>query len=304
MIYVIIVTYNGEKWIKACLDSLASSSMPQKVVVVDNSSTDGTVDLIQQYFSKVYLLEQSENLGFGKANNIGISYALDAGADLVLLLNQDAKVEKHTLKRLLEYSDLNSEYGIISPVHYNWNGDNLEYYFDLFSKSNSDLVTALKNQEGGMFEVSFVNAAAWLLPKKTLEAIGGFDPMFYHYGEDNNYCQRVIFHGLKIGVVSDACIYHDSTVRKGNKAPLFSEAYFNQEIKQLYVQAADINKNFALKERNNLRLQQLKVTLRNLRKGHFKNVFGYLKKYLIFERRFNKILRSREVNKNMGRHYL
>jgi GT2 family glycosyltransferase len=85
-IYTIIVTYNGMKWIEECLNSILNSSIPVFIIVVDNYSTDGTIKFIKENFSKIILLQQNENLGFGKANNIGISYALKHNADFVFFI--------------------------------------------------------------------------------------------------------------------------------------------------------------------------------------------------------------------------
>ena len=86
-VFVIIVSYNGMKWIDKCLNSVLNQG---EVVVVDNNSCDGTVDYIRMNFSLVKILSQTTNYGFGTANNIGISYAMKKGADAVFLLNQDA----------------------------------------------------------------------------------------------------------------------------------------------------------------------------------------------------------------------
>lgn len=69
------------KWLEKCLSSLRNSIYPTEIIVVDNGSTDGSIDFIRGDFPKVHLIECKENLGFGKANNIGISYGLEKGAD-------------------------------------------------------------------------------------------------------------------------------------------------------------------------------------------------------------------------------
>ena len=108
-IYSIIVTYNGMIWIEKCLKSVVDQS---EVIVVDNNSSDNTLNHIKQYFPSVKILPQSENLGFGKANNIGISYALNNGAEAVFLLNQDAHVEKECIDKLVKAHIENPEFGI------------------------------------------------------------------------------------------------------------------------------------------------------------------------------------------------
>ena len=210
ILYIIIVTYNGSKWIQKCLESC--SNYP--VIVVDNNSIDNTISIIENDFPEVTLIKQTNNLGFGKANNIGVRKAFDLGADYVFLLNQDAYLVGDTIKDLINTHQSNLDYGILSPIHLNGSGNKLDrnfsYYlnYDKNKKFYSDYILEAKSKHK-LYEVPFVNAAAWLLPKSTLKNIGGFDPIFFHYGEDNNYCQKVIKEGLKIGVVSDCYVKHD-----------------------------------------------------------------------------------------------
>src|SRR3569623_1941984 len=96
LIYVVIVTYNGMKWVDKCLHDVLQSDTNIKVVVIDNRSTDETVNFIKTNYPEIDLTETNENLGFGRANNIGIKQAVKANADYVFLLNQDGYVEKDT----------------------------------------------------------------------------------------------------------------------------------------------------------------------------------------------------------------
>ena len=97
--FIVIVTFNGMQWIEKCLNSVHSV---YKIVVVDNYSSDDTVAYIKNKCPRAKLLLQSKNLGFGAANNIGISYALNQGADYVFLLNQDVYIESNTIDKLIE----------------------------------------------------------------------------------------------------------------------------------------------------------------------------------------------------------
>ena len=101
-ILVIIVTYNGMKWIDRCLGSVYASGMPADVIVIDNGSSDGTPEYVGKQFPEAVLISTGENHGFGKANNIGFSYALEKGYDYVYLLNQDAWIFPDTFSRLVD----------------------------------------------------------------------------------------------------------------------------------------------------------------------------------------------------------
>ena len=98
-VHIVIVTYNGMSWLPKCLDSIPDG-MP--TIVVDNASTDQTCFYIQKEHPAVHVLAQKENLGFGRANNLGIQKALDEQTDAVFLLNQDAYLQKTVSQRLLK----------------------------------------------------------------------------------------------------------------------------------------------------------------------------------------------------------
>ncbi len=220
-IFAIIVTFNGmqHNWIQKCLDSLLFSSIQTKIIVIDNGSVDGTIDFIQKNYSQVDLIVLNENLGFAKANNVGIKKAYEQGADYFLLLNQDAWLEKNTIEKLVEAFKQLPEAGIVSPIHLNGNKTNLDSGFiNYIAQHNTpDFVSdsylgCLKN----VYETKFVNAAAWLISRGCIDKIGGFDTsIFYHYGEDDNYCQRVAYHGFKIYIITTTAICHDRSERKG-----------------------------------------------------------------------------------------
>lgn len=211
-VYVVIVTYNAAPWLKTCLDSLRNS-MPCVIVVIDNKSQDNTIQIIKSHYPEVILFESEENLGFGKANNIGISYALKQGAQYMLLLNQDAWLEPETLESLMHISASHPEYFILSPLHLAGDGLKLDYNFcHYISSSGKDLLSDIllnSTTKRKVYEVDFVNAAIWFMPREAFIKIGGFDPLFPHYGEDTDYVNRVRYHGYKVGVCPDLKGYHD-----------------------------------------------------------------------------------------------
>lgn len=210
---VVIVTYNPKQWLDKCLSSLKNSTIDLKVIVVDNKSTDGSPGLIKNNFPEVNLIEEDENIGFGRANNIGIKKALDDGAQYVFLLNQDAWIEPNTIENLIVAQQKEPEYGIVSPMHLNGKGDALDYKFSLYIKPSncknlySDIY--LKKIKTTIYDVGFVNAAAWLISRDCIEKVGGFNPSFFHYGEDDNYIQRIKYHSFKLGVLPNCNIFHD-----------------------------------------------------------------------------------------------
>lgn len=219
-ICAIIVSYNSEAHIDQCITSLKRATLPLEILVIDNHSVDRSVDIIKT-FSNIHFIQQETNIGFGPANNIGFKLALKQGADFVFLLNADAWIETDALEELIAAHEEYPGYGILSPIHLNGEGTLLDKYFyryitDLNSNGRrivSDLCIAPERAEK-IYEIQFVNAAAWLIEKECLQKVGGFEPMFHPaYGEDIDYVNRARFHGFKVGIVGKAVAYHDREYR-------------------------------------------------------------------------------------------
>jgi N-acetylglucosaminyl-diphospho-decaprenol L-rhamnosyltransferase len=244
-VYCIIVTHNGSKWIEKCLSSLNNSSIKTKVIVIDNLSTDNTVELVKENFPECTLIETGANLGFGSANNIGLSIALKEGADYVFLLNQDAWIESDTIDKLILAHRKNEAFDIISPFHLNGNGDRLDFLFSVFIEPRKcpDLYSDIycNSVENKIYEVEFVNASAWLLTRKCISTIGGFSPVFYHYGEDNNYCIRANYHNVKIGIYPYSQIFHDKHYKND---PFKHDEYMRKIIELNKYSRPDIGLNY------------------------------------------------------------
>jgi GT2 family glycosyltransferase len=205
-IFVVIVTYNGAKWIEKCISSVLNSSYPIKIVIVDNCSQDNSIEILNR-FPQIHLIQSQENLGFGKANNIGINFALNNQADYVFLLNQDTWIFEETIQSLVEIAEENPDFGILSPLHFSADGINLDESFKTYY---SRKVEVFKD----VVIVPFVNAAAWLVSRKCIEKVGFFEPMYSHYGEDRNYCDRVLYHDFKIAIVEHSKICHDRIIAR------------------------------------------------------------------------------------------
>lgn len=206
-ITVVIVTYNGEQWINKCLSSIYSASIIPQVLVIDNNSTDETIQIIKSEFPDVMVVLNNQNMGFGVANNIGLKNAFNRGSDFYFLLNQDAWVEYDTFEKLINFQKKNTHIGILSPVHLNGDGNQLDRNFSQCIGGYS--YDEILERERDHMDVRFVNAAAVLLTRELIRSIGGFDPIFKHYGEDRDYCNRALHHGFRVTVYTKSMIYHD-----------------------------------------------------------------------------------------------
>lgn len=244
-VLIIIVTYNGAKWIQKCIESIYESNYEHfEIFVVDNASSDDTIEILNA-FPNIILHKSPVNLGFGQANNIGMKYALEREYDYVFLLNQDTWIEKNTISKLVQSSIQNPDYGIIAPMHYFSDEKSLEYFFSTRIAPNycknliSDYIVKGKENMDSVYSINFIHAAAWLINKETLKNVGGFDPLFFHYGEDNNYCQRLLFHKGKIGINPHSIIYHDCKVQNFDEIKSSGQEVKNRILQNL-VGLADV----------------------------------------------------------------
>lgn len=210
-IYVIIVTYNGAPWIRGALESLRSSRQPCTAVVIDNASTDDTADIVRREFPEAILVAQLENTGFGRGNNVGISLAMKDGADYVFLLNQDAFVTPDAIGLLTAFLEAHPEYAVATPLHCSPDLGSLDpntqqSYLQRYAPDYlSDACLGLIKDH---YPIRGINAAAWMVRREAFATVGGFDPLFFMYGEDDDLIDRFAHLGQRFALVPDSRIVH------------------------------------------------------------------------------------------------
>lgn len=297
-VYVIIVTYNSMKWIKKCLSSVFASSVNAIPIIVDNGSKDETISYIKNEFPNSILIQNQQNLGFGKANNIGIEYAIKNDFDYIYLLNHDAWIFENTLEQLISLHKKNPEYGIISPLQINADLNKLDENFSIYCSSThcpdilNDYLITKKIKE--IYDIDFVMAAHWLLSKDCIKLIGGFNPSFPHYGEDENYIHRLHYHKLKCGIASNIVAVHD---RQNRPFPKSKIIYFN------YIEYIKILSNINYTRKTIiLKLVRNTVTCFTLIFKYFslKSIFNLLKVLLILP----KIKHNNKISKKANYSFL
>lgn len=190
---IIIANWNGRKLLEDCLTSIMEKTdYPNfRVIVIDNGSTDNSVEMIRNKFPTAILIVNERNLGFAKANNQGIKYAFKMGANYFLLLNNDTVItQKGWLKKLVE-SIAYPKTGIL--------GCKILYPDGSPHQHLSDHKT----------EVNTVKGAIFLIKREVVERIGLLDEKFSPaYGEEGDYCLRARAVGLKVVYDPGVTIIH------------------------------------------------------------------------------------------------
>jgi GT2 family glycosyltransferase len=212
---VIVLNWNGCEDTLACLVSLSVVDYrPLDVIVVDNGSTDGSVEAVRASFSDVTVLETGENLGFAEGNNVGLQYALARDVDYVLLLNNDTEVAPDFISILVGAIETIPQAGVAGPTI---------YYFDrpttIWSaggaidwRRGDSWMMGLDEVDEGQYDmvrgVDFVTGCALLARREVIEKAGMLDPRFFMYYEEAEWCVRAARAGYNVLHVPQAHVWH------------------------------------------------------------------------------------------------
>ena len=205
-VVIIVVTYESERDITHCLESVLTSTLKPLVIVVDNASRDHTVDLVRQQFPEVRLIVLPENIGFAAACNQGI---LASTGKYCIFLNPDARVSPETVENMVHLAEENPRIGIIGPRVLDEDGGSVQpsyrsfpttltLFFHRFSILNRIFPNNPWRRRYLLLErpiseptpVDWVSGCCMLVRRHVLNVLGGFDEQFFLYSEDVDLCLR------------------------------------------------------------------------------------------------------------------
>ena len=224
-ISIVIVNYNSMDYLFHCINSIKKStgSLSIEIIVVDNNSTDGTLEDVKSRFPDVNFIELEENLGFGKANNIG---AAVSSGEYILILNPDTVLEENTLSEMYEFMEKNRDVGVAGCKVLNSDGTfqlacrrgfptpwvSFTKLFGLQSLFPKVKLFAQYNQTykpiNETYEVDSVIGAFMFIRRSSWEKVNGFDESFFMYGEDIDLCYRIKQNKEKVMYVHTTSIIH------------------------------------------------------------------------------------------------
>ena len=215
LVTAVVINWRLQEATLRCLDSLTQLAPPCHIIVVDNGSGDGSADTIACHCPEVELLRLSANIGFGAACNLAIRRALaDTACDFVLLLNNDATIDRRALACLLLAAQTCPDGGIFGPKIYEHNGASTIWYAGARRRRGvlAAAGTGRGEIDGGQFErqreVDYVFGAAMLVRRTVFERVGLFDERFFLYMEDLDLCLRAQAAGFKLVFVPQAHVHH------------------------------------------------------------------------------------------------
>jgi GT2 family glycosyltransferase len=221
LVSVIIVNYNGEKYLEETILSLYNQTYPNiEIIVVDNNSKDGSIEILNKHLDRVKVIENKTNLGFAKGNNIGME---QSKGDYIALLNNDAVADPNWLKNIVDFMEQNPDVGscgckIIS--YYNRNimdSAGLVISRDGMSRGRGreEPINFYNNNE----EILIPSGCAALYRRIALDEVGLFDEDFFCYCEDTDLGLRLQLYGWKSFYIANSLVYHRYSSTSGKYSP-------------------------------------------------------------------------------------
>lgn len=211
---VVIPNWNGIDMLGECLDALARQTIKHHVILVDNGSKDGSLELVRDHYPEVQLIALPTNTGFAGGVNRGIRSALEQGADYVALMNNDAVADEHWLEHLAAAADAHPEAGAAAAKILTQDGKKLDSTGDFYSTWGFPFPRGRDEVDQGQYDspehqwVFAVSGGASLYRAKMLEQIGLFDERFFAYYEDQDIGFRGQLAGWKMLYEPQATVRH------------------------------------------------------------------------------------------------
>lgn len=239
LIITVILNTNRCEDTLACLASLHSSAYPNhKTIVLDNASTDGSVEAIQAQFPDAQIIQLSENLGYAGNNNTGIEAAMNQGADWVLVLNEDTILAPDCLDRLIEAAEADPQVGVLGPTVYHFDEP------DVIQSAGGRLTRAWRafhlgqnERDQGQYDrprpVEWISGCAILVKRQVIEQAGALDARFFYYWEETDWCTRARQRNWKVLHVPKAHLWHKGVQRVYFPSP--NVTYYNTRNRLLFL---------------------------------------------------------------------
>lgn len=233
-VVVVILSWNGRDDTLTCLESLARVRWERLTpLVVDNGSTDGTAAAVRERFPDTVVVDAGGNIGFSPGNNLGMRQALEIGADYVLILNNDTRVDPELVSELVAEAERRPDAGALCPLIYYEDPPDLIWYAGADyspARGHQGRMTGYRERDVGQYEgvreVGALIGCAALIPRKVLDDVGMFDESLFIQIDDFEWSLRMRRAGYRIFCVSSARMWHRvSAARGGEDSPIV--AYFS-----------------------------------------------------------------------------
>ena len=230
LVYCIILSYNGKQLTLDCLASVLELEYSNfAIMLVDNASSDGSVEAIRSIFSKeiasgkIVLFANTMNLGFAGGNNQGMRYAYEKGAEYILLLNNDTVVDNTLLANMISLCESDPKIGIAGPKIYYQEPPDQIWFAGGEIKLHKGLSRhiGIRRKDLGQFneaaECDYITGCAMLIKRAVVDKTGYLDTIYPMYSEDSDYCMRARQNGFKMMYLPAGIVWHKISAATGGQ---------------------------------------------------------------------------------------
>lgn len=212
LISIIIVNWNAGKYLNDCIISLKNQTYKNyEIILVDNASSDNSIEFVKKHFSDICIIENKENLGFAEGNNVGIR---NSKGEIIALFNPDAVADKNWLSNLIPILYSSDKIAASSGKMY--------YLGDKYGKDKIfctwpkiDAITAMPfnyNDDEPFSKVDYLSGAAMVVKRDVVDKIGLLDKDYFLYFEETDWCARMIRAGYDLVYTPNALVWHAVSV--------------------------------------------------------------------------------------------
>jgi GT2 family glycosyltransferase len=230
LVAVVVLNWNGRRLLARCLDSVMAAEYENiQAYVLDNGSTDGSPEMVREKYPGVTLIQNHKNLGVAEGCNVGVRRVLRDGADYVVRLDNDVKVEPSWLGPILEAAQADPTIGFLSPMQWHYDGTQLNHnFYELLREETSYEEDISKGPLPSHYETKRVPGGAMTMSRSVLQRVGLFDPVYFFGHGEGDLCRRARHHGFRMLVVTDSRVFHDSQRVLSRKKQIYVHARSTQ----------------------------------------------------------------------------
>lgn len=237
-ISVVVPNWNGAEFLADSLRSIENQSLEADIIVVDNGSTDDSINIIEKSFPKVILLKNSVNLGFSGGVNIGINYALENGSEYIALFNNDAIAEPDWLDKLMKRMVSDEKIGVVTCKFKRFDKKHFDSTGDFYTTRGVPFPRGRNLEDKGQFDVAgpvfSASGGASLFRSKTLNEVGLMDERFFAYIEDVDLGFRTQLAGWEVWYEPEAVAYHRVSATTSKMVSSFSRYHWIKNFLMTY----------------------------------------------------------------------
>ena len=213
-VFTVILNTNRREDTLACVASLCKNRYRNNhIVVLDNESTDGSVEALRAAFPEVQIIELQDNRGYAGNNNVGIAAAIEQGADWVFVLNEDTMLAAECLANLVEAGESDPTIGIVGPMVYHHDApDVIQSAGGVLGPRWDSIHLGRDELDQGQFsdtrEVEWISGCGILVRREAIEQMGAIDERYFYFWEETEWCMRIGRGGWKVVHVPAAKMWH------------------------------------------------------------------------------------------------